>query len=211
MSSTLSSSRSSLFASPASFDSIHDQVPPSRSISILPPFTSVSDFSLPPSPPAAAYCEASGAYAHRLDVAESSPILRPPEDPPPDVSDELRSWLHAYTVLGIEERSLSSLGDPPSLPSTFGDVPDCPAPMDYLSTERRTVFLASRMTLLPAADPNLGPDFAQPLCDVSILDDEPTYATNTSAGVACPTDFKPAAEYYTQSEPELPDPSCVSQ
>ena len=150
-SSTLSSSRSSLFVSPASFDSFYDQVPPSRSISILLPFASVSDISLLSSSPAAAYREASGTYAHRLDVAESSLTLRPPEDPPPDVSDELRNWLHAYTALGIEERSLSSLSDPPSLPGTFDDRPEYLTPTDGFGTERRTVFLASRMTLLPAA------------------------------------------------------------
>ena len=143
-SSSLSSFHSSSCLSPASSALFHDQVPLSRSVSVLFPFTSVSDDSFLSSSPAAVPHEADVACTCRLDVAEPPPILCPPEDPPPDILDELRNWLHAYAVLGIEECSPLSFGNLPSLPNTFDDMPDCPAPSNDFSVELR-------MTLSPAA------------------------------------------------------------
>ena len=208
LSSPLSSSHSSLIASSAFLVSLDDQVPLSCSVSVLFPFASDSDFSLTSSPPSAAYRDAGVAGACHLDVTEPSPILRPPEDPPPDVSDELRNWLHAYTVLGIEECSLSSFGDLPSLPDDFDDMPECPTPTDDFGAELLTT--SSPAAQAKAADPALGLGVVQPLRRTSILDGKHGYATHTLAGILCPTDSKPADEYNTQSEPDPPDPSSAS-
>jgi len=122
-SSTLYSFHSLLGVSPTPLVSFHDQVPLSRSISVLFPSASFSDYFLLSSPPAAAYHKAEVTCACPLDVAEPSPIVRPPEDPPPDVSDELRDWLHAHAILGIEECPLLPSSDPPALPGEFYDAP----------------------------------------------------------------------------------------
>ena len=341
-SSSWSSSHSSSCLSPASSALFHDQVPLSRSISVLSPFANVSDDSFLLSSPAAVSHEAEVTCASRLNVTESPPILRPPEDPPPDVPDELRDWLHAYTILGIEERSPSSLSGAPSLPNAFDDMPDSPTPSDDFSAELRTTlspatqataagpaippasgplptssdsgdfssllapnnefeedalpfsnivenspfcsydscnafpaprnnderglqtfesltFAVPSPTSFDDSRPTLGyiesllspttgfevdalslfsqelrnvvdaprsdsahssrvsavasgpkPNFAQPLREVSSLDEAPDYATHISPGVAWLTDLSPADEYNTQSEPEPPDPSCAS-
>ena len=158
-SSSLYSSRSSLCAYSASSVSFHDQVPLSRPISVLFPFTSVSDDSFLSSSPAAVSHEVDVACTCCLDVAEQPPILRPPEDPPPDVLDELRNWLHAYAVLGIEKRSPSSLSGAPSLPNAFDDMPDCPTPSDDFSVELRTTLspAAQATAAGPAIPPASGP------------------------------------------------------
>jgi len=54
----------------------------------------------------------------------------------------VRDWLHAYTVLCIEESSLPSLSNPSSLLGAFDEMPECPTPTDDLSTRRHTTFQA---------------------------------------------------------------------
>ena len=142
LSSSLSSSHSSLCSTPASIVFLHDRVPLPPSISLFsfpsslflsPDSLTVCDLSLvsgsvPVSPPcandsdvflscshSAEICPNSGvAHGDRFDVVQPSPVDRPPEDPPPDVADELRAWFQAYVGLGIAE---------PALPTASGLLP----------------------------------------------------------------------------------------
>ena len=169
---SLSSSRSSLYASSASIVSLHNQVPlppslslsslasalslPSVSLSVCDPSpvsrltpvplscTSVSNVSLFSSRSTKVCSDDSVAHVSHVDAVQPSPTERPPEDPPPDVADELRDWLHDYTILGIEESSPPSLSNPSSLPGAFDEMPECPTPTDDLSTRRHTTFQAPR-------------------------------------------------------------------
>jgi len=129
-SSSLSAFHSSSCLSPASSALFHDQVPLSRSISVLSPFTNVSDDSFRPSSPAAVSHEAEVTCACHLAVTESPPILRPPEDPPPDVADELKDWFRAYISLGIAEPALPSASFPSPTSSDSGDFSGFLAPTD---------------------------------------------------------------------------------
>ena len=127
-----------------------DKVPVSRSVSIIFPFMTTSDSLFLSSSSAEVCAGASVVHVDHFDVVQPTPILRPPEDPPPNISDQLRSWLHAYTVLSIEERSLSTRSNPSPLPSTFDDVLDCSTPTD----DELSLSLATQATTTGPAIPS---------------------------------------------------------
>ena len=126
--------------------------------------------------------------------------MRPPEDPPPNVSGELNEWLHAYRVLGIEEYSLSASSDPSALLEEFGNASVYSALADgfgvnamysssvsedskLCSLESRPTFQTSRATLpLPpqSVTPDLDLEFdgARTLSYSLGLDNNPDYATS---------------------------------
>ena len=136
LSSSLPSSCSSLCASPVSTVSFHDQVPLPPSISLFSfpsalslspvslsvydpspvsclvpvflPCASVSDVFLPSSRSAECCSSSSVTHICHFDVVQPSPIERPPEDPPPDIADELKDWFRAYMGLDISEPALPS-------------------------------------------------------------------------------------------------------
>ena len=153
-----SSSRFSLCSTPASVVSLHDQVPFPPSISLfsfpsalsLPlvslsvcepspvsdffpvslPCASVSDVFLSSSHSAEVCADSSVAHVHYFDAVQPSPIDRPPEDPPPNVAEELKDWFRAYIGLGIAEPTLLSASGPLPTSSNCGDFSGFLAPND---------------------------------------------------------------------------------
>ena len=162
-SSSLSSSRSSLFSTPASDVSVHDQVPFPPSISLfsfpsalpLPsvspsvydpspisgsvpvflPCVSISDVFLSSSHSAEVCADSSVVHVHHFDAVQPSPIDRPPEDPPPDIADELKDWFQAYMGLGIAEPTLLSASGPLPTSTDSSDFPDFLAPTDEFAVD----------------------------------------------------------------------------
>ena len=192
-----------------------------------------SDYSFSSSPSAEIPYDVCSTPTGYLDIAQPSPIVRPPEDPPPDVCDELKDWLHAYSVLGIEELVLSSLGDPLALHSDFDDSPSCLTPTDsfeidglpfsgasedliHYSLASHTTFQAFRTMSLPPSqvanpEPHLESNITRSLRNTPSLNGDSDYATCASLHAVQPCTLDPVGEYNPQSEPQPPDPLCLSQ
>ena len=172
LSSSLSSSHSSLCSTPASIVFLHDRVPLPPSISLFsfpsslflsPDSLTVCDPSLvsgsvPVSPPcandsniflscshSAEICpDSSVMHKNRFDAVQLSPLDRPPEDPPPDVADELKDWVQAYVGLGILEPALPSASFPLPMPSDSDGLSDFLTPTKELGVDAIPTFTSSR-------------------------------------------------------------------
>jgi len=164
-STSLSSFPSSLCSLPISISS-RTQVPVSRPVSVIFLFEIASDILFLSSLPAEIPYDSGATYTNHLDLVQLSPIVRPPEDPPPDVSNELNDWLHAHTILGIEECPLLPSSNPPALPGEFCDTPvystlvddlgvgaicssSVSEDLEFYSLESRPALQTSQMTSLP--------------------------------------------------------------